>query len=101
MLGIFKKRLCIAHDGIMYLSFVHPVAIKGRELVFPTELPFGKGLFFQGMMCLDKNQRRSGLKTHAPLNANDRVSHIDIPTNTVRLSDCLSFLNNLYRADGL
>jgi hypothetical protein len=83
----------IPHDGIKILPFMQPVSVKLRELIFPGQLPFCEHMFLQRMMRFNNHHRRGSFKTHPTLYADDRIAHMDIPTDAIRASQCLNKLN--------
>src|SRR5258707_15592513 len=73
-----------------------PVAIKLRQLVFPTQLPFDKHMFFQSMMSFDDQNRGCSFKSNTSFDANDRVTYMNIATDTKWPCDFLKHLNCFY-----
>src|ERR1700676_3260429 len=55
-------------------------------------------MFFQKMMGFDKNERSGCLKTYAALNADNGISHMDVPADPIGLRKGLQMLNSPYRA---
>src|SRR5690606_31638999 len=89
LLCALQERFNIAHHRVVHLSFMHPVTVKRRQLVFPAQLPFGEGMLFQGMVRFDDNQWSSSLEPYASFNANYGVTHMDIASDTVWLGNGL------------
>src|SRR5690606_18376677 len=54
-------------------------------------------MFFQCMMGFNEDKRSGSLKTDTPLDANNGIPHVYIPSDTIRLCYVLQLLNNLNR----
>src|SRR5690606_5026073 len=99
VLSILHECLNITHHWIVHLSFMHPIAVKSCQLVFPTQLPLSKRMLFKCMMSFYNDNGCSCLKTNAALDANNCVADVNVTTDAIRLGDCLQLLNDFYRPD--
>src|SRR5665213_3797689 len=54
-------------------------------------------MLFQQVMRLDDDQRRGCFKAHPPLNADNGIAHMNIPSDAIGLRDGLQKLDGFYR----
>src|SRR5690606_40463326 len=64
---------------------------------FPGQLPFGKHMFLQGMMCFDNDKRGCSLKSYPAFNTYNRITHMNISANPEWCSYFMNCLNSLCR----
>src|SRR5882757_5709109 len=88
-----EEGLQVAHDGVEVLSFMKPVAVKLRQLIFPATLPFGEHVFLQSVMRFYDKDRRCRFKANPSLNPDDCIAYMYVASDAERPGDSLQLLD--------
>src|SRR5215210_6449876 len=75
--------LDVPEGGVEVLSFVQPVTIEARQLIFPERLPLGEHQLLELTVSSDEEQRGASLEADTPLDPQCGLPHMDVAADPI------------------